>query len=292
VKIGVVIPAYNVAAFLPRCLESVFAQTLKPDEVIVVDDGSTDDTAALAAALGAKVISQPNGGISAARNTGIRNASCEWIALLDADDLWDPTKLERQAACVRPETMLVYTGVRIFDDHGIRSASPATSVTSALKMIRYRTPFAPSSVLARREILMRGGGFREDISACEDWEMWFRLRRLGEFEAVADPLTDYYVYPNSLSANPQRMLQALDQIMDTTLVADLHGFDRWAWKRRILAVQLCSAGLIARDNGLKGELRYMFRSLCAWPSPFWEPRRFAMFAVSAKNRLRRREEAR
>jgi glycosyltransferase involved in cell wall biosynthesis len=287
VKIGVVIPAYNVAAFLPRCLESVFAQTLKPDEVIVVDDGSTDDTAALAAALGAKVISQPNGGISAARNTGIRNASCEWIALLDADDLWDPTKLERQAACVRPETMLVYTGVRIFDDHGIRSASPATSVTSALKMIRYRTPFAPSSVLARREILMRGGGFREDISACEDWEMWFRLRQMGEFEAVADPLTDYYVYPNSLSANPERMLQALDQIMDTTLVADLHGFDRWAWKRRILAVQLCSAGLIARDNGLKGELRYMFRSLCAWPSPFWEPRRFAMFVVSVRNRLRR-----
>jgi glycosyltransferase involved in cell wall biosynthesis len=291
-KIGVVIPAYNAAAFLPRCLESVFAQTFKPEEVIVVDDGSTDNTAALAAELGAKVLSQPNGGISAARNTGIRNASCEWIALLDADDMWAPTKLERQAACIRSGTMLVYTGVRIFDDHGIRSASPATSVTSALKAIRYRTPFAPSSVLAKREMLMHGGGFREDISACEDWEMWFRLRRLGEFEAVADPLTDYYVYPNSLSANPQRMLQALDQIMDTTLVADLHGFDRWAWKRRILAVQLCSAGLIARDNGLKGELRYMFRSLCAWPSPFWEPRRFAMFAVSAKNRLRRREEAR
>jgi len=87
-KIGVVIPAYNAAAFLPRCLESVFAQTLKPKEVIVVDDGSTDNTAALAAELGAKVISQTNGGISAARNTGIRNASSEWIALVDVDDVW------------------------------------------------------------------------------------------------------------------------------------------------------------------------------------------------------------
>ncbi len=282
VKISVVIPAYNAAAFLPRCLESVLAQTLKPEEVIVVDDGSTDNTAALAAELGARVISQPNGGLSAARNTGIRNASCEWIALLDADDMWAPTKLERQAACIRPETVLVYTGVRNFDDNGVRSASPATAVTSALKMIRYRTPFSSSSVLARREMLMLDGGFREDIRACEDWEMWFRLRQLGEFEAVADPLTDYYVYPDSLSANPQRMLQALDRIVDTTLVADLRGLDRWVWKRRILAVQLCSAGLIARDNGLKGELRYMIRSLCAWPSPFWEPRRFATLAVSAK----------
>ena len=120
VRISVVIPAYNAARFLPRCLASVFAQTLKPDEVIVVDDGSTDDTAALAAALGARVISRPNGGLSAARNTGIQNASSEWIALLDADDLWAPEKLERQVACIRPETVLVYTGIRFFDDHGSR----------------------------------------------------------------------------------------------------------------------------------------------------------------------------
>ena len=86
-KISVVIPAYNAERFLPRCLKSVFAQTLKPEEVIVVDDGSTDNTAALAAELGTTVISQTNSGIAAARNNGIRHASGEWIALLDADDL-------------------------------------------------------------------------------------------------------------------------------------------------------------------------------------------------------------
>ena len=118
--------------------------------------------------------------------------------------------------------------------------------------------------------------------------MWFRLQRLGQFEAVSDPLTDYYVYPNSLSANPRKMLEALDRIIDTTLLADLRGFGRWAWRCRIRAVQLYSAGLIARDNGLKGEVHYMFQSLCAWPSPFWKPGRFAMFAVSVKNRLHRR----
>jgi glycosyltransferase involved in cell wall biosynthesis len=286
IRISVVIPAYNAARFLPRCLQSVFAQTLKPDEVIVVDDGSTDNTAAVAAELGARVISHKNSGVAATRNAGIRSASGEWIALLDADDMWAPEKLERQAASIQPDTVLVYTGIRIFDDDGVRSGQPAIDPVSARGELRYRNPIANSSVLVRREAVMQSEGFRDGISGCEDWEMWFRLMRLGQFEAIPDELTDYYVYPNSLSANPEKMLQALDRFIDTTLLADLRGFNRWAWRRRIRAVQLCSAGLIARENGLKSELRYMCQSLSAWPSPFWEPRRFAMFAVSLRNRFR------
>src|ERR1700757_37711 len=96
-KISVIIPAYNAAHFLPRCLKSVFAQTLQPAEVIVVDDGSTDDSADVARKLGARVVSRPNGGLSAARNTGVQSSTSEWIALLDADDLWAPEKLRAQA---------------------------------------------------------------------------------------------------------------------------------------------------------------------------------------------------
>ena len=285
-KISVVIPAFNAAVYLPRCLKSVFAQTLKPDEVIVVDDGSTDNTAALAAELGARVISRPNGGLSAARNTGIQNASSEWIALLDADDIWAPEKLQRQAACVRPETVLVYTGLRYFDDNGIRGERPPTDPISARKMLRYCNPI-PCTYLVRREALMQDGGYREDIRACEDWEMLVRLQRQGKFEAIEDPLMDCYLHSDSLSANPEVMMRWFEAIIDTTLVADLRGLDRWAWRRRIRATQLTSAGLIARDNGRKGEVRYMFKSLCSWPSPFWQPKRFAMLAVSVRNRFRR-----
>lgn len=291
-KISAVIPAYNVASFLPRCLGSVFAQTLQPAEVIVVDDGSTDNTAALASELGARVITRRNGGISAARNTGIQHASSEWIAFLDADDMWAPEKLERQVACIHPETVLVYTGIRFFDDQGIRELRSAIDATSAKKMLRYSNPITPSTVLVRHEVIAQQGGFREDLSRCEDWEMWVRLQRTGQFEAVSDPLTDYYLSPSSVSSNPGAMIQALDRIMDTTLLADLHGFDRWAWKRRILAAQLSSAGLIARDNGLKGEFSYMLQSLAVWPSPWWQTRRFANLAVSARNTLRRRESLR
>jgi glycosyltransferase involved in cell wall biosynthesis len=286
VKISVVIPAYNAAGFLPRCLGSVFAQTRRPDEVIVVDDGSTDDTAAVASGLGAKVIGRRNGGLSAARNTGIQGATGEWIALLDADDMWVPEKLERQAALVRPETVLVYSGIRTFDDKGVRDELPAMDVATARKVLRYRNPITPSTALVRREMVLRDGGFREDIRSCEDWEMWVRLQRLGEFEAIPDMLTEYYVHAQGLSQNPVGMLEALHRILDTTLVADLRGLKRWAWRRRILAGQLCSAGLMARDNRLKGELSYMLGSLCTWPSPTWQPGRFALFAVSALNGMR------
>jgi hypothetical protein len=99
-------------------------------------------------------------------------------------------------------------------------------------------------------------------------------------------LTSYYVYPGSLSAKPEVMLQALYKMIDSTMLDGLHGFKRWVCRRRILATQFCSAGLIARDNGLESEVGYLFRSLCAWPSPFWQPRRFALFAVSLRNRFR------
>ena len=290
-KISVVIPAYNAARFLPRCLKSVFAQTLKPYEVIVVDDCSSDDSAALAAELGATVVRRRlNGGLSAARNSGIQHASGEWIALLDADDLWAPEKLERQAACIRPDTVLVYTGHRFFDDSGFRQEVPAVDPVSARKMLRYCNPIL-NTILVKRDAALHDGGYREYIRACEDWEMLVRLQRLGRFEAVADPLMDCYLHSDSLSANPKTMLEAFDRILDTTLVADLRGFNRWAWRRRIRAVQLRTAGLTARDNKLKDELRYMFQSLCCWPSPFWEPKRFVVFAVSLRNILRQRKQA-
>jgi len=284
-NISVVIPAYNAASFLPRCLASVFAQTLPPDEIIVVDDGSTDNTAEVATNLGATVIRRKNGGLSAARNTGIQSASGDWIALLDADDTWEPEKLERQYARIQPDTVLVYTGIRFFDDNGDRGVRPATDPSLAAKMLRYCNPI-PCTYLVRRDALLRDGGYREDIRSCEDWEMLVRLERLGKFEAIADPLMNCYLHSDSLSAKPEAMLQWLNTIIDSTLVADLHGINRWLWRRRIWAEQLRSAAMIARENKLPNELYYMVRSVLAWPSPFWQPRRFAAFAVSAKNRLR------
>lgn len=287
-RISVVIPAYNAEPFMRRCLQSVFAQTLKPHEVIVMDDGSTDKTAALAAELGARVLSGPNRGPSFARNEAMRAASGEWIALLDADDLWAPNKLECQTAIIRPETLLVYTGVQTFDDAGLRDTVFAIDPARVKKMLRYCNPIVPSATLIRRDDVLRIGGFREGLAACEDWEMWMRLKNMGCFDAVREPLTSYYIHSASLSANPETMLAGLSKIMNSALLADLQGIKRRIWRQRSLATQLASAGLIARENGLTTELSYMFQSLLAWPFPSWEPRRLVMFAISARNRLRQR----
>ena len=120
--------------------------------------------------------------------------------------------------------------------------------------------------------------------------MWVRLMPFGSFAAVADPLTNYYVHPTSISASPEKMLDGLRVIMEPTLLARYRGIERWTWRQRIWAEQLCSAALIARDNNLKGELGYIVRSLLAWPSPFFRRRRFAIFAVNLKNLLLPRRE--
>jgi glycosyltransferase involved in cell wall biosynthesis/O-antigen/teichoic acid export membrane protein len=287
VRISVVIPAYNAEAFLPRCLASVFGQTMKPEEVIVVDDGSTDRSASLAEELGARVIRRPNGGVSAARNLGIRAAASEWIALLDADDIWLPEKLERQVACIRPDTVLVYSGINLFDVNGSRGDLRADDALAVRNMLRYRNPITTSTVLVRRDAIRDVGGFREDIRTCEDWELWFRLLEKGQFARVPEPLARYYIFPYSLSSSPNRMLQDLDRILDRTLLSGLTHFERWAWKHRIRAYQISGAGLTARDHGLGNELGYMMRSLYVWPSPFWEPQRFSRALVSVNDKLRR-----
>ncbi|MGA3131151.1 MAG: glycosyltransferase [Terracidiphilus sp.] len=283
--ISVIIPAYNAERFLARSLASVYGQTLAPREVIVVDDGSTDGTARTAEALGAKVIKRPNGGIGAARNTGIRHATGEWIALLDADDSWAPEKLASQVAAIDPDTVLVYTGARYFDDRGTCTVQNGVDPLTARKLLRYCNPILPSSGLLRRQTVLAAGGFREGTPTCEDWGMWVRLMPFGSFAAVTDPLTNYYVHPKSISASPEKMLAGLRAIMEPTLLARYRGIERWMWRRRIWAEQLCSAALIARDNNLKGELGYIVRSLLAWPSPFFRRRRFAVLAVNLRNQL-------
>jgi len=283
--ISVIIPAYNAERFLARSLASVYGQTLAPREVIVVDDGSTDGTARTAEALGAKVIKRPNGGIGAARNTGIRHATGEWIALLDADDSWAPEKLARQVAAIDSDTVLVYTGAKYFDEHGTRFVQDAVDPLTARKLLRYRNPILPSSGLLRRQTVLAAGGFREGTPTCEDWGMWVRLKPFGSFAAVTDPLTYYYIHPKSISASPEKMLAGLRAIMEPTLLANYRGTERWMWRQRIWAEQLCSAALIARDNNLKGELGYIVRSLLAWPSPFFRWRRFVILAVNLRNQL-------
>lgn len=185
--VSVVIPAYNYARFLPAAIESVLSQTYRPLELIVVDDGSTDDTPAVVAAYGDRIrsIRKVNGGLSAARNTGIQAGQGEYFAFLDADDLWMPDKLAQQVAVFEqhPEAGCVGCGVVLVDgnlkpcgqsSHADLIGPPEQRVRKVL-LRREWVGGSGSGALVKRAVLERVGLFDEELTAAEDWDMWLRI---------------------------------------------------------------------------------------------------------------------
>jgi hypothetical protein len=181
-SISVVIPAYNAERFIAETLESVRNQTRSPHEVIVVDDHSTDGTAAAAERGGARVISassESNRGASAARNDGIRAATGEYLALLDADDLWLPTHLERVAGLLdaHPTAALAYSRAEKFgDDTGpSRKTIPPGIVQSAFAVAAQVNLALTCCAVFRRSVALELGGFHTELRYGEDFDFWLRL---------------------------------------------------------------------------------------------------------------------
>jgi glycosyltransferase involved in cell wall biosynthesis len=241
--ISVVIPTYNRASLLRRAVDSALAQTLAPAEILIVDDGSTDDTATVCAQYTAPVryIRTPNGGVAAARNTGIREARGEWIALLDSDDEWEPTKLFVQTAALNaaPDARWCITGCTLVDGdgavrpgrQGYEAAFPVFSETRdtaaeyfgrALTRIApdvyagdlYETLFRgnvilPSSALIHRDVFARVGVFDPAFRYAEETEFFHRVAAAFPVAIVLTPLVRYRVaQAGSLtsSSNTQRLI--------------------------------------------------------------------------------------
>jgi len=198
VQISVIIPLYNRAHTLPRALDSVLAQTSRADEIIVVDDGSSDSGAELIRHQYPEVtlLQQPNLGVSAARNTGIRHARSDWIALLDSDDEWQPQKLAR----IR-ETQQVHTEEWLFHSEEIwirngRRVNPMNKHRKQGGMIfQHCLPLcviSPSAVVMRRSLFDDIGLFDESLPACEDYDLWLRLCHRYPVYFIDEPLIIKY----------------------------------------------------------------------------------------------------
>jgi glycosyltransferase involved in cell wall biosynthesis len=244
-SISVVIPAYNRERTVLTAIRSVLWQTLPPTEVIVVDDGSTDATAAVVEGLGepaVRLVRQPNGGISAARNTGIREARCDWVAFQDSDDEWVPTKLERQFAANAADpasTAAFYCGMVIagaLEENGRSGARrsisyhPGPSVTTVsgdLVATLLRTnPISTQTLVARRELLHEAGLFDTALKSLVDWDIAIRLARLGPIGFVDEPLVIQRFTPNSITRDMQKRTDSWIRMLDK--YADLFAADRAA----------------------------------------------------------------
>ena len=180
-RISVVIPSYNRRHTLERALQSVIEQTSAVDEIILVDDGSTDDSAAMTAQLfpDVKLIRQSNRGVSAARNCGIRAARHDWIALLDSDDSWLAHKIQsiREAARLHPGHVL-YHSDEIWMRRGVRVNPMQKHRKSGGWIFKQCLPLcaiSPSASVLCKSTLQALGLFDETLPACEDYDMWLRL---------------------------------------------------------------------------------------------------------------------
>ncbi|RME70603.1 MAG: glycosyltransferase [Chloroflexi bacterium] len=208
-KVSVVIPTYNSAAYITATVESVLAQTFTDYELIVVDDGSTDDTARrLQPYMGRLTyIYQENKKYSGARNAGLRAATGEYVALLDSDDLWLPDKLARQVVVMdaHPDVVLCNCQAAYIDPQGRPThfrgqvfkgrEAPGVEIFDALpRLFTFDLIITTSTVMIRRTALDQVGLFDDTHIHGEDWELWVRLASQGRFAYLPDALAQYRVY--------------------------------------------------------------------------------------------------
>jgi len=204
-KVSTVIPAYNSAKYVCQAVESVLAQIYQDYEVIVVDDGSTDDTRQRLMAYEGRIryICQDNAERSAARNNGIRQSTGEYIAFLDADDLWLPRKLQAQVAFLErnPDVGLVYSYARVIDADGknkpfLKGDFPEQGVSTAHVFHHLMLGnFIPCpTVVVRRACLDVVGLFDESFCYVEDWELWLRVALRYPVGFISEPLACHRVY--------------------------------------------------------------------------------------------------
>lgn len=218
VPVTVIVPAYQAAPFIEVALRSLQQQTAVPEQVVVVDDGSTDDTAAIAERLGATVVRQQQRGPGAARNRGLQEAKSDFVAFLDADDWYAPDKLDRSvnqlrqlgAACIASDAWLV-RGDRV---EGRKNDGRTVPAVLTQEFLLRGNPIICSSVVARRTAVEEVGCFDEspDLVATEDYDLWLRLAQREPIAYLAQPMTFYRAHPGSLSAN-SRFLRGVEKIL-------------------------------------------------------------------------------
>jgi glycosyltransferase involved in cell wall biosynthesis len=280
-SVSAVITTFNYAAFIREALESVLSQTRLADEVVVIDDGSTDDTASIVREYGSRGVRyfrQENAGAGAARNRGIRETTGDLIAFLDADDIWLPDKLAAQVAFLeeRPDAVAV-SGSHIWwhvrdDVRWVIAAGQFTPERMRRELTVRNVVGNPSMMLFRRSALEQAGLFDPTLRWGQDWELCIRLARLGTIGMLPQPLIVYRWHEQSLSNDQRwRRLETIHAI-SRAAIADLQP----AWQRPIFQARAFSSiefdrARIALSEGRRWPQRVWHAALAFATYPFEQP---------------------
>jgi glycosyltransferase involved in cell wall biosynthesis len=279
--ISVVIPTRNRRRQLCLALRSAMQQHDVDLEIIVVDDASEDDTAEMVAHLGdARVRLARNDvarGESGARNRGLDEARGEWVAFLDDDDIWAPTKLSRQlAAAMAAGCEWAYAGhVTVDRDLRILSGAPPPSPEQVLERLRHynAVPGSASTVIARTRSVLRVGPFDPTLKRTADWDMWLRLAHGGPPAWVRAPLVAICVHPGNMSRDMTILFRELDEVAGRHRIpVDKARHYRWAaWEALAAGNRREALGYYARAVKT-GDVRSLGRALVALLNPAYARR--------------------
>ena len=236
-RVSIVIPTYNGLKFLPQTIASVMAQTFQNFELLLIDDGSSDGTAEWVAQFNhvqslnttnhqsdrqighqIRFFQQQRGGVSAARNLGIQNAVGEFVAFLDADDLWVPTKLAHQVDYLtqHPQVGLVHGWIALMDEAGTLTGRVLSSrpEDSSLPCLLTKNSVACQTVMVRRSGFEQAGVFDSKADTVEDWDVWMRVARFYPIAVLPEVLAHYRQVETSLSRSHERMAPIYEYVIE------------------------------------------------------------------------------
>jgi glycosyltransferase involved in cell wall biosynthesis len=271
--VSVIIPAFNQARYLAGALQSVLDQSYRDLEIIVIDDGSTDETWSMAQRFGDAIhyIRQNNQGLPSARNRGIRQAQGKYIALLDSDDEWLPQFLESMLslAARQPEADVYYCNARCVDEQGQELPQLAGGYLmqpQAMYAALLRANFLiPSAVLLRRDAIVEAGLFDQAmINGCEDWDLWLRLLPTHMFVGTMACLVRYRLHGDNFSNDLIKMQQAMLAVTEKHFGSDDGQWRIWtAEKRRAYggAYRYCALTSLLRQHDWQACAQHLRRAL-------------------------------
>ena len=253
--VSVIIPAYNAARFLRDAVASALGQTYEELEVVVVNDGSSDATAALAEQLRSedarvRLLHEENGGPSAARNAGMAAARGELLCFLDADDVFLPDKLERQVAFLQffPACDLVYSDFYVGDEQlnpiSLWSRSPPD--VPLRELFSYCCWFAPFSPLVRASAAAKVGGFDESLRSSEDWDFWIRAVEHARFGYLPGPVGVYRLHSAQMHHAEDRIRRTSERIIEKH---HARGSGEWHIARAAMAWSYAKRQRVAGEYG-------------------------------------------
>ena len=270
--VSVIIPNFNYGRFLRAAIDSVLAQSYRNTEVIVVDDGSTDESIDVLRCYGSRlrVVQQANRGVSAARNRGISESAGELVAFLDADDAWYPEKLALQVRqLASSEAGLVYCGVEYVDDEGRLLGQNITGnegwILKSMVLLQPTALGLGSTSVVRRTCLDRVGGFDEVLSTSADWDLARRLACQYKIEKLAAVLVRYRFHAANMHRRvdlmERDMLLALDKTFSDPAAASVHSLRRRSYAS---LYRMLSGSYLHAGESLKA-LLCIARGAALWP---------------------------